>query len=40
MLQWAADLAVQRIDGALNDLDCSCENAPGPSDQPAKRETA
>jgi hypothetical protein len=39
-LQWAADLAVQMIDGALNDLDCSGENAPGPSDQPAKRETA
>jgi hypothetical protein len=39
-LQWAADLAVQMIDGALSDLDRSYEEAPGSSDQPAKRETA
>lgn len=39
-LQWAADLAVQMIDGALSDLDSSCEEAPGPGDQPAKQETA
>ena len=39
-LQWAADLAVQMIDGALNDLDSSWEKAPEPGDQPAKRETA
>ena len=39
-LQWAADLAVQMIDGALSDLDSSSEEAPGPGDQPAKQETA
>ena len=39
-LQWATDLAVQMIDGALSDLDSSCEEALGPGDQPAKRETA
>jgi hypothetical protein len=39
-LQWAADLAVQMIDGALSDLDSNCEEAPEPGDQPVKRETA
>ena len=39
-LQWPADLAVQMIDGALSDLDSSCEEAPVPGDKPAKRETA
>jgi hypothetical protein len=33
-LQWAADLAVQMIDGALNDLDCSGEKAPGRRSNP------
>jgi len=34
-LQWAADLAVQMIDGALSDLDSSWEKVPEPGDQPA-----
>jgi hypothetical protein len=40
MRKWAADLAVQMMHGALNDLDSSWERAPEPGDQPAKRETA
>jgi hypothetical protein len=40
MRKWAADLAVQMMHSALNDLDSSWEEALEPGDQPAMRETA
>jgi hypothetical protein len=35
-LQWTAGLAIQVLDGALNDLDIDFDQAPGSGDQHAK----